>query len=72
MRPLSIPLAIALLALSGCADPLEQRSGQEVQQQFGRGITGQGTLGPMERGPDDPAAEHSRLTVHPGHCAPDS
>ena len=24
MKPLSIPLAIALLALSGCADPLEQ------------------------------------------------
>jgi len=65
MRPLSIPVAIALLALSGCADPLEQRSGQEVQQQFGRGITGQGTLGPMERTPDDPASEHSVPQTHP-------
>ena len=65
MRPLSISLVIALLALSGCADPLEQRSGQEVQQQFGRGITGQGTLGPMERAPDDPAAEHSVPQTHP-------
>ena len=65
MRPLSIPLAIALLALSSCADPLEQRSGQEVQQQFGRGISGQGTLGPMERAPDDPAAEHSVPQTHP-------
>jgi len=65
MKPLSIPLAIALLALSGCADPLEQRSGQEVQQQFGRGIIGQGTLGPMERAPDDPAAEHSVPQTHP-------
>jgi len=65
MRALSIPLAIALLALSGCADPLEQRSGQEVQQQFGRGITGQGTLGPVERAPDDPAAEHSVPQTHP-------
>jgi hypothetical protein len=65
MRALSIPLAIALLALSGCADPLEQRTGQEMQEQFGRGITGQGTLGPMERAPDDPAAEHSVPQTHP-------
>jgi hypothetical protein len=65
MKPLSIPLAIALLALSGCADPLEQRSGQEVQEQFGRGITGQGTLGPMEREADDPAAAHSVPQTHP-------
>ncbi len=65
MRPLSIPLAIAWLALSGCADPLEQRSGQEVQEQFGRGITGQGTLVPMERAPEDPAAEHSVPQTHP-------
>ena len=65
MKPLLLPLAIALLALSGCADPLEQRSGQEMQEQFGRGITGQGTLGPMERGPDDPAAEHSVPQTHP-------
>ena len=65
MRPLSILLAIVLLALSGCADPLEQRSGQEMQEQFGRGITGQGTLGPMERAPEDPAAEHSVPQTHP-------
>jgi len=67
MKPLSIALVIALLALSSCADPLEQRSGQEVQEQFGRGITGQGTLGPMDRGgtPDDPAAEHSVPETHP-------
>ena len=65
MRPLSIPLAIAWLALSGCADPLEQRSTQEVQQQFERGVTGQGIIGPLERGPDDPAAEHSIPQTHP-------
>jgi hypothetical protein len=65
MRPLSIPLAIALLALSGCADPLEQRTGQEVQEQFGRGVTGQGTLGPMDRPPDDRAAEHGVPQTHP-------
>jgi hypothetical protein len=38
-----------------------------MQDQFGRGITGQGTLGPMDRGqgPDDPAAEHSVPQTHP-------
>ena len=65
MKPLAIPLAIALLAFGGCADPLEQRSGQEMQEQFGRGISGQGTLGPMERGRDDPATEHSVPQTHP-------
>ena len=65
MKPVSIALAIALLALSGCADPIEQRSGQEVQEQLGRGVTGQGTLGPMDRAPDDPAAEHSVPQTHP-------
>jgi hypothetical protein len=65
MKPPSILLAVVLLALSGCSDPLEQRSGQEVQEQFGRGITGQGTLGPMERAADDPAAEHSVPQTHP-------
>jgi hypothetical protein len=65
MRPVSFLLAIACLALSGCADPLEQRTGQEMQEQFGRGITGQGTLGPLERAPDDPAAEHSVPQTHP-------
>jgi hypothetical protein len=65
MKPVSIALAIALLALSGCADPIEQRSGQEVQEQLGRGVTGQGTLGPMERASDDPAAEHSVPQTHP-------
>jgi len=65
MKPVSIALAIALLALSGCADPIEQRSGQEVQEQFGRGITGQGTVGPLDRAPDDPAAEHSVPQTHP-------
>jgi hypothetical protein len=65
MRALVIALAMALLALSGCADPLEQRTGQEMQEQFGRGITGQGTLGPMERAPDDPAAEHGLPQTHP-------
>jgi hypothetical protein len=65
MKPLAIPLAITWLVLSGCADPLEQRSTQEVQAQLQRGVTGQGTLGPMERSPDDPAAQHSIPQTHP-------
>jgi hypothetical protein len=65
MKPLSILLVIACLILSGCADPLEQRTTQEVEGQFERGVTGQGTVGPMERSPGDPAAEHSVPQTHP-------
>jgi hypothetical protein len=65
MRPLSILFAMASLSLSGCADPLEQRTTQEVQQQLERGVTGQGSLGPLERAPDDPAAAHSIPQTHP-------
>ena len=64
MKPLSLPLAIAYLALAGCADPLEQRSTQEVQEQLAGGITGHGSLVPLERRAGDPAAEHS-ITEHP-------
>jgi hypothetical protein len=65
MRPLSILLAIASLALIGCADPLEQRTGQEVQSQLERGITGQGQLGQEQRDTGDPAAEHGVPQTHP-------
>ena len=65
MKRMSILLAIAWLAMGGCADPLEQRTTQEVQGQFERGVTGQGTLGPLERSPGDPAAEHSVPQTHP-------
>jgi predicted small lipoprotein YifL len=65
MNPLSLLVLIMLLAFAGCADPLEQRSTQEVQEQFQGGITGHGTLGPLERPPGDPAAEHSVTETHP-------
>jgi hypothetical protein len=65
MKPLSILLLIASLSMGGCADPLEQRTTQEVQGQFQRGVTGQGTLGPLERSPGDPAGEHSVPQTHP-------
>jgi hypothetical protein len=65
MKPLSIALVIACLAAVGCTDPLEQRTTEEVQGQLERGVTGQGTLGPLERSPDDPAAEHSVPQTHP-------
>ena len=48
MKPLSIICAFALIA-GGCADPLEQRSTEEVGGQLERGVTGQGTVGPLER-----------------------
>jgi hypothetical protein len=65
MKRMPILLLAACLLTSGCADPLEQRSTEEVQQQFQRGITGQGTLGPLERSPDDPAEQHSVPGTHP-------
>ena len=49
----------------GCADPLEQRKGSEVQDQLERGVTGQGQIGPIERSTDDPAGEHGVPQTHP-------
>lgn len=47
-------LAILLLAtgsiFTSCADPEEAVSGEDVQNRLQRGITGQGQLGPMNRG----------------------
>ncbi len=65
MKRMSMLIAITCLAVAGCADPLEQRSTQEVQGQFERGVTGQGTVGPLERSPGDPAAEHGVPQTHP-------
>jgi len=48
--------AFALIA-GGCADPLEQRTTQEVGGQLERGVTGHGTVGPIDRPPGDPAGE---------------
>ena len=67
MKGLSIVCAVAaaLTLMTGCADPLEQRSTSEVQDQLERGVTGQGTLGPESREPGDPAAEHGVPQDHP-------
>ena len=54
-----------MLIVGGCADPLEQRSSEEVQGQLERGVTVQGTLGPLERSSTDPAAEHGVPQTHP-------
>jgi hypothetical protein len=66
MRPWSILIAIGgMLIAGGCADPLEQRSGNEVQSQLERGVTGQGRIGPEQREPGDPAVEHGVPQTHP-------
>jgi hypothetical protein len=65
MKRTSILLIMACLITGGCADPMEQRSAQEVQGQFERGVTGRGTLGPIERSADDPASQHSVPQTHP-------
>ena len=68
MRPSSILITIGcMLIAGGCADPIEQRSGTEVQSQLQRGVTGQGQLTEREseRDPGDPAAEHGVPQTHP-------
>ncbi|MEP6698334.1 MAG: hypothetical protein ABJB09_01255 [Verrucomicrobiota bacterium] len=49
--------------LGGCADPLEQ-PGQEAAQHFQRGISGQGTLGPVDRS-NDPYVRGGPSDTHP-------
>jgi hypothetical protein len=54
LKALSIPFCIAsAMLVLGCADPLEKPITQEASEKFQRGITGHGTLGPMDRS-DDP------------------
>ena len=56
-------IASAILA-AGCADPLEKPIVQEAGEKFQRGITGHGTLGPIDRSDDrtikplEPSPEH--------------
>ena len=60
MKLVSIVSLLALLAFAGgCADPLEERSTDEVGAQLQRGFTGQGRLGPIQRPADDPASQHA-------------
>jgi hypothetical protein len=58
MKAWSIVALLALLFLgAGCADPLEERTTDEVGNQLQRGITGQGKLGEIQRPPGDPASQ---------------
>jgi hypothetical protein len=53
LKAFSIAFFIAsAILIGGCADPLEKPVMQEVPQKFQRGITGNGTLGPMDRTDD--------------------
>jgi hypothetical protein len=71
MKRMSICSRSHARLLNGCADPLEQRTTQEVQGQFERGVTGQGTLGPLERPAGDPACRAWRPTDSSVACAED-
>jgi hypothetical protein len=49
LKAYSIAFCIATaILLGGCADPIEKPITQEAQEKFQRGITGQGTLIPMD------------------------
>jgi hypothetical protein len=53
LKAFSIAFCIATtILIAGCADPLEKPVVQEAQEKFQRGITGNGTLGPMDRSED--------------------
>lgn len=65
MKRLSLLLVIAWAIVGGCADPLEQRTSQEIEGQLERGVSGQGTLTPIDRSSNDPAAEHGVPQTHP-------
>ena len=54
LKAFSIAFLLATaIFLASCADPLEKPILKEAPEKFQRGITGNGTLGPMDRG-DDP------------------
>jgi hypothetical protein len=66
MKGLLILAALTIpLFAGGCADPLEHQSGSDLQGQLERGVTGQGNIGPEQREPGDPAAEHGVPQTHP-------
>jgi hypothetical protein len=54
LKAFSIAFFIAsAILIAGCADPLEKPVVQEAQEKFQRGVTGNGTIGPVDRS-DDP------------------
>ena len=57
-------IASAILA-AGCADPLEKPIVQEAGEKFQRGITGHGTLGPIDRSDDPSIKPHEADSPHP-------
>jgi hypothetical protein len=59
MKRLSKVSLLLLVMLASCADPMEERSTNEVGDQLHRGITGQGRIGPIDRPADDPANQHA-------------
>jgi hypothetical protein len=50
----------SVILIAGCADPLEKPMVQEAQEKFQRGVTGNGTIGPVDRS-DDPTIKE----MHP-------
>ncbi len=54
-----------ILAFGGCADPLEKPIGQEAQEHFQRGISGQGELGNIDRSDDPYVKPREGGSAHP-------
>jgi len=65
LKALSVVVCItSVMLIIGCADPLEKPITQEASEKFQRGITGHGTLGPIDRSndsnfkPSEPDSQH--------------
>jgi len=62
MKRLAVLFFAAAAFFTSCADPNEAVSGEEVQARLQRGVTGQGQLGPINRGEEE-------TTVPPNQAA---
>ncbi|MGI8482434.1 MAG: hypothetical protein ACR2MF_10295 [Chthoniobacterales bacterium] len=66
LKALSIAFCLGSAVLvGGCADPLEKPIGQEAQEHFQRGISGQGELGNIDRSDDPYVKPREGGSAHP-------
>jgi hypothetical protein len=64
--PVAALAAASALWVGGCAAS-DTPPAEAVQEHLQRGVTGQGQLGPIDRGPDDPFVNPRLGDSTPGH-----
>jgi len=66
LKALSAAIWIAsAILMVGCADPLEKPITQEASEKFQRGITGHGSLGPLDPSSDPNLKSSEANSQHP-------